>query len=180
VLIYNADGWTHALAGGENVENLAQQARVCFACGAVGGVVSVMARITQRSTLNIDSAQGHGVTALAGAFRPLIGAIFGLALFVFVTGGLVPIDVPADQWKANLFFASVAFLAGFSERWAQDTIVHSAPSLIRTRASASESQASTSVAANDADAEGDLVSKDADSWTAEVDSSDSEAAEART
>jgi hypothetical protein len=168
LLVYYADGWTHALAGeGENVGNLAQQARVCFACGAVGGVVSVMARITRRSTLNIDSAQGHGVTGLAGAIRPVIGAIFGLALFVFVTGGLVPIDVPAEQWKANLFFASVAFLAGFSERWAQDTIVHSAPSLTFNRGSAGSHPASDSVAANDTDAGGDLVDDDTDSSTPE-------------
>jgi len=178
-LIYFADGWTHALAGRENVEDLAQQARVCFACGAVGGVVSVMARITQRSTLNIDSAQGHGVTGLAGAFRPLIGAVFGLALFVFVTGGLVPIDVPAEQWKANLFFASVAFLAGFSERWAQDTIVHSAPSLTRTHDSAGSNPASTSVAVNDTDSEGDLVGNDVDSVTVEADTTDGEGVEAR-
>jgi len=160
LLIYYADGWTHPLAG-KGLEELADQARVCFACGAVGGVVSVMARITRRSALNIDSAQGHGVTALAGAIRPLIGAIFGLALFVFVTGGLVPIDVPEDQWKANLFFASVAFLAGFSERWAQDTIVHSAPAFARTPAGSAP--ASHSVAPNDTDAEGDLADDEIDS-----------------
>jgi hypothetical protein len=159
LLTYYADEWTHALAG--QGENLAQQARVCFACGAVGGVVSVMARITRRSTLNIDSAQGHGVTGLAGAIRPVIGAIFGLALFVFVTGGLVPIDVPAEQWKASLFFASVAFLAGFSERWAQDTIVHSAPSLTFNRGGSDPA----SVAANDSDADGDLVDHDSDAST---------------
>lgn len=163
LLIYYADGWTHPLAG-RGLEELADQARVCFACGAVGGVVSVMARITRRSALNIDSAQGHGVTALAGAIRPLIGAVFGLALFVFVTGGLVPIDVPADQWKANLFFASVAFLAGFSERWAQDTIVHSAPAFARTPAApAAAAAASRSVAPDDTDAEGDLEDHEADS-----------------
>jgi hypothetical protein len=159
LLIYYADGWTHPLAG-KGLEDLADQARVCFACGAVGGVVSVMARITRRSTLNIDSAQGHGVTSLAGAIRPVIGAVFGLALFVFVTGGLVPIDVPADDWQANLFFASVAFLAGFSERWAQDTIVHSAPSVTFTRATAESRNAPGSVAPNDTDAEGDLANAD--------------------
>jgi len=160
LLIYYADEWTRPLAG-KNLEELANQARVCFACGAVGGVVSVMARITRRSALNIDSAQGHGVTALAGAIRPLIGAVFGLALFVFVTGGLVPVEVPSDPWKANLFFASVAFLAGFSERWAQDTIVHSAPAFARTPAGSAP--ASHSVAPNDTDAEGDLADDESDS-----------------
>ncbi len=163
LLIYYADGWTHALAG-KGLEDLADRARVCFACGAVGGVVSVMARITRRENLNIDSAQGHGVTALAGAIRPLTGAVFGLALFVFVTGGLVPIDVPSEQWKANLFLASVAFLAGFSERWAQDTIVHSAPSVSLKRAPADTGPTSRSVAPDDTTEEGgDLVDRDSDS-----------------
>ena len=154
LLIYYADGWTHSLAG-KNLDALADQARVCFACGAVGGVVSVMARITRREMLNIDSAQGHGVTALAGAIRPIIGAIFGLALFVFVTGGLVPLDIPTDQWKANLFFASVAFIAGFSERWAQDTIVHSAPSVTFKRVP-TDPAAAKSVAPDDTDADAAL------------------------
>ena len=122
-----------------------------------------MARITRRSRLNIDSAQGHGVTGLAGAIRPVIGAIFGLALFVFVTGGLVPIDIPEDQLTANLFFASVAFLAGFSERWAQDTIVHSAPSVTLSRGPAGANPPSNSVAPNDMDAAIDLKDAETDS-----------------
>jgi hypothetical protein len=101
--------------------------RVCFASGAVGAIVSVMTRITRGQRLVIDSEQGHLVTLLAGGFRPLIGAVFGLALYVFVQGGLVPIAVPPDPSKERLFFAALAFLAGFSERWAQDTIVKSAP-----------------------------------------------------
>ncbi len=138
-----------------------------------------MARITRRSTLNIDIAQGHGVTGLAGAIRPLIGAIFGLALFVFVNGGLVPIDVPTEQWKANLFFASVAFLAGFSERWAQDTIVHSAPSLTFNRGPAGSGPAADSVAPNDTDAEGSLADNDTDSSPARADTGDAEEAGGR-
>ena len=146
------------------MEELADQARVCFACGAVGGVVSVMARITRRSALNIDSAQGHGVTALAGAIRPLIGAVFGLALFVFVTGGLVPIDVPADPWKANLFFASVAFLAGVQRAVGRRTPSCTArPPFARTPAGSAP--ASDSVAPDDTDAEGDLADTETDPST---------------
>jgi hypothetical protein len=39
-------------------------------------------------------------------------------------GGLIPLDVTDERL---LFFAGLAFLAGFSERWAQDTILRSAP-----------------------------------------------------
>jgi hypothetical protein len=99
----------------------------CLMCGAIGGVLSVMIRVTRGQRLSIDCEQGPVVTTLAGAFRPLIGAVFGIALYVFVITGLVPFAVPADDLKQQLFFAGLAFLAGFSERWAQDTIVQSAP-----------------------------------------------------
>lgn len=123
-----SDGWTRSLAGDDG-PHLAEMARISFACGAVGGVISVLARITRRETLDVDSVQGWGTTALAGALRPVIGATFGMAVFVFITGGLLPIQVPGEQWKANLFFASLTFIAGFAERWAQDTTVHTAPSV---------------------------------------------------
>jgi hypothetical protein len=122
VLVALADTWSPVLVGAPS-----EVVKVCFACGAVGGVVSVMARITRGQGLVIDSEQGHVITLLAGAFRPLIGSVFGLALYVFVQGGLVPISVPAGPDKELLFFAALSFLSGFSERWAQDTIVKSTP-----------------------------------------------------
>jgi hypothetical protein len=115
------DSWSDSLVGAPP-----KDLKVCFACGAVGAIVSVMTRIT-RGLQRIDSEQGHSVTILAGAFRPLIGAVFGLALYVFVQGELLPIDVPENPEVQSLFFAGLAFLSGFNERWAQDTIVQSAP-----------------------------------------------------
>ncbi|TYP87580.1 hypothetical protein [Blastococcus xanthinilyticus] len=103
--------------------------QICLACGGIGAIVSVMVRITRGQNLVIDSEQGHAVTLLAGAFRPLIGAVFGAALYVFMEGGLLPIARPGEADVEGYFFASVAFLAGFSERWAQDTIVRSVPTL---------------------------------------------------
>jgi hypothetical protein len=121
-LIYAADGLSFVIA-----EVPAGMVRVCFGCGAVGAVVSVMIRITRGQRLVVDSDQANIVTLLAGSFRPLIGAVFGLALYVFVVSGLVPLTVPGKDPKESLFFAGLAFLAGFSERWAQDTILQSAP-----------------------------------------------------
>jgi hypothetical protein len=92
--------------------------------GGVGAVTSVMVRITRGQRLSVDTAQGRLVTLLAGAFRPLVGAVFGVALYVLVVAEFVPIELPAQR---EHFFAALAFLAGFSERWAQDTIIRSAP-----------------------------------------------------
>ena len=58
-------------------------------------------------------------------FRPLVGATFGVALYVLVIGGLLPLA--SNSQTAAHFFGGLSFLAGFSERWAQDTIVRSAP-----------------------------------------------------
>lgn len=126
-LIVIADTWSLSLVGAPT-----QLVKVCFACGAVGAIVSVMTRLSRGLKL-IDSQQGHFVTILAGAFRPLIGSIFGLALYVFVRGELIPVDIPDGDGTEVLFFAALAFLSGFNERWAQDTIVQSAPLSIAGR-----------------------------------------------
>jgi hypothetical protein len=109
---------------GSIVEN--RQLPICLASGAIGAVISVMARVSRGERVDVDSDKSKLVTLLAGSFRPVIGAVFGAVLYVLVNGGLLPLIVP-DGDKKCLFFAGLAFLAGFTERWAQDTIVSSAP-----------------------------------------------------
>ncbi|HEX6246475.1 MAG TPA: hypothetical protein VFZ64_01275 [Nocardioidaceae bacterium] len=108
-------------------EESSQMLAVALGCGAIGAIISVMVRVTRQGRA-VDAVQGHLMTWLAGGFRPLIGAVFGAALYVFVMGGLIPLEIPEGQQEWFLF-ASLAFLAGFNERWAQDTIVRSAPTL---------------------------------------------------
>ena len=98
---------------------------IAIVAGGIGSIVSVMFRITRGQNLVVDIEQGPFVTLFAGAFRPLIGSTFGVALYVLVQGELLPLSVPEDSQYH--FYAGLAFLAGFSERWAQDTIVRSAP-----------------------------------------------------
>jgi hypothetical protein len=109
-------------SGGADVKN---QLVICLAFGGVGAVVSVMSRVTRRQQVDVDILQGRPLTIAAGGFRVLIGAIFGLILYVIVTGGLLPLQTASKD--EGLFFAGLAFLAGFSERWAQDSIVQSVP-----------------------------------------------------
>ena len=98
---------------------------ICIIGGGLGAITSVMVRITRGQKLEVDIHQGRAVTFIAGMFRPLVGATFGVALYVLVIGGLLPL-APNSQAAAH-FFGGLSFLAGFSERWAQDTIVRSAP-----------------------------------------------------
>ena len=96
--------------------------------GAMGAVVSVMTRMTRgRLVLKHDARRTE--TLFLGGFRPLIGAIFGIALYFIVGGGFVPVEQPTEA-REFLFFSGMAFIAGFSERWAQDMLVYSRRGLV--------------------------------------------------
>jgi hypothetical protein len=111
---------------------LSDDLAICLASGAIGAVISVMARITRGERVCVDSDKAKAVTVLAGSFRPIIGAVFGAVLYVLICGGILPLSVPGPD-KTHLFFAGLAFLAGFTERWAQDAIVNSAPKITGSR-----------------------------------------------
>ena len=89
--------------------------------GGIGAILSVMTRLTANN-LRVDPEAGRSLVLLAGSFRPLIGGIFAFAVYVFVKGGLIPIKVTATGIQATYFFLGIAFLAGFSERFAQDAV----------------------------------------------------------
>ncbi len=100
---------------------------VALLAGALGALVSVLQRMTSGS-LRLDAHAGNGMLFRFGALRPVIGAILGMAVFAFLAGGLLPaISSAPDEELA--FFAAVAFLAGFNERFAQDVIAHSGKQL---------------------------------------------------
>jgi hypothetical protein len=93
-----------------------------YIAGAVGAIVSVMTRLSG-SGVAIDYETGRGYLALLGAFRPLIGATFGVALYFGIASGILQAAIPDADNEVFFFFAFIAFLAGFSERWAKDTLV---------------------------------------------------------
>lgn len=87
--------------------------------GGIGAVVSVMIRIT-RKQLVIDGQAGRLMTFLLGTFRPLTGAVFGLLLYMLIRGGVLTFTkTPPAGVDGSLFYAGLAFVAGFSERVAQ-------------------------------------------------------------
>jgi hypothetical protein len=89
--------------------------------GSIGAIVSVMTRLTS-GKLSVDSRAGPVLIRLAGGFRPIIGAIFGLALYIFIAANLLPIAVTVKGLQLTYFHLGVAFISGFSERLAQDAI----------------------------------------------------------
>jgi hypothetical protein len=88
----------------------------------LGAFVSVLARMT-RGQLLLSYESGRTIMRLLGLIRPLLGALFGAAVYVLLSGGLLTIKPPHDGPRAQLFFyLGIAFVAGFSERFAQDMV----------------------------------------------------------
>ncbi|MEA2150245.1 MAG: hypothetical protein QOD69_2075 [Solirubrobacteraceae bacterium] len=119
VLLYVvAGGILHAR---ENIEDATIVG--CLVAGAVGAVVSVIARVNSGSfALDVDVARGY--TLFVGGLRPLIGSIFGLVAYFALTSGFIEMFKlpPEHDTKRFYFLCVIAFAAGFSERWAQDTL----------------------------------------------------------
>jgi hypothetical protein len=89
---------------------------VCYALGAVGAIVSVMTRMAQKSGSGfIDYEVGRPSLRRVGSFRPIIGAVFGFVVFLALKSGLVQLQ-PGAESQSAYFYATLAFLAGFSER----------------------------------------------------------------
>ena len=90
------------------------------AMGGVGAVVSVLSRMANRdSRFNLDHEVGQKEARRLGAFRPFIGATFGAVLYLALASDLVQLGALTPKERTLPFYAVVAFLAGFSERWAK-------------------------------------------------------------
>jgi len=95
---------------------------IAFAAGAAGALVSVMERLTS-GKLEMNHEAGRAINVTLGLIRPFIGALFAVALYFFVSGDLVSVfQLPDDPQSQRYFFAGLAFIAGFSERFAQDMV----------------------------------------------------------
>jgi hypothetical protein len=90
---------------------------VSIAMGAGGAILSVMTRMARRNGFNLEFEVGRKSVRYLGALRPWIGAMFALAVYLALKSGLVDLlqKVPHDIY----FYATIGFLAGFSERRAK-------------------------------------------------------------
>jgi hypothetical protein len=96
--------------------------------GAVGAVVSVIQRITA-GHFDLRYDVGRGYALFLGGLRPLIGGAFALAVtFAFMSGLLhLPLSEHDRRAHERLALLVIGFVAGFSERWAQDTLATALP-----------------------------------------------------
>jgi hypothetical protein len=123
---------TIALGATGELTRLGGQLLLVATAGMVGAVVSVLWRMTSGSfrmnlpTLDHDM-KGTDLRLMA-ALRPVIGLVFALGAIVLVMGELIPLDQQGGTSQTALF-AAIGFLAGFSERLAQDMFARSGQGL---------------------------------------------------
>lgn len=99
-------------------------AYVTILAGATGAIVSVLMRVT-KNTFIVDADLGRPSLRRFGSFRPVIGAVSGLAVYLAFRSGVLTVQPEATgqtEDAAHYFFALLAFLAGFSERFAKDVL----------------------------------------------------------
>jgi hypothetical protein len=89
--------------------------------GALGATVSVLQRLTAGSLI-LDPTASEEQAKLLGAARVFLGGVFGLALYCLLMAELLPIEVPSEPRTFFYYVLILAFLAGFSERFAQDAL----------------------------------------------------------
>jgi hypothetical protein len=94
--------------------------------GGIGAAVSVMTRTTSGKLL-LDYRAPRWLLVALGAFRVVIGSTFGIALLLLLEGNILSLEGPnwdhVSEWL--FFYAGLAFIAGFSERFAQDMLAMS-------------------------------------------------------
>lgn len=97
--------------------------RILFGCmiaGGIGAIVSVMSRMSFGG-LSLDYEADRRLLTTLGAFRPVIGLALGAAMWALAESGILALR-PRENSNEAIFYVLIAFLAGFSERWAQDML----------------------------------------------------------
>jgi len=88
-----------------------------------------MSRITFGS-LSLNYSAGKSFIQVLGIFRPFIGALFGIICYTILSGKFFPISLPTDPSVLLYFYSGVGWIAGFSERWAQDMLIDSSKKIL--------------------------------------------------
>jgi hypothetical protein len=95
---------------------------LCFSAGGVGALVSVMSRMSA-GRVRLDWEFGKDTLRTLGALRPFVGAVFGLMTFLALKSGVVNLTAGDGS---SYYYIVFAFVAGFSERFAQDMLLGAA------------------------------------------------------
>jgi hypothetical protein len=104
--------------------------RTVWPAAAAGGAVGALFSVLERQTRGALDVRFESESLIIGGIsRPIVGTIAAGAMYALVAGGILPLDAPPFGTSRSLFFAAVAFLSGFSERFAKDAFGSAAHSL---------------------------------------------------
>jgi len=93
---------------------------VSVAAGAIGAFVSVLQRISSdKSKFSVHYDLGKRTLYMLGSYRPVLGAVFGVFTYFVLASGILHTTAPGDKTTALYYYGSLAFVAGFSERFTQ-------------------------------------------------------------
>jgi hypothetical protein len=90
--------------------------------GSLGAIVSVVTRMSA-DKFQLRHEVGRSYIRGVAAFRPFIGSVFGLVVYLALTGGVIEqISIPEGDEASFAFYLVLAFAAGFSERLVKEVI----------------------------------------------------------
>lgn len=92
-----------------------QNVLVAFGAGAFGAFVSVLQRMAA-DKFSVHYDLGKRSLYMLGSYRPLLGAVFGVFSYLVVASGVLQVEASKDS-ALPLLYGSLAFVAGFSERF---------------------------------------------------------------
>jgi hypothetical protein len=90
-----------------------------IAAGGMGAAISVLLRMAKQDSFSQDYEVGRKTTRRLAMARPFVGAAFAVMIYLLLKSGLVDIGGLNSNQQTIYFYSAVAFLAGFSERWAR-------------------------------------------------------------
>jgi tetrahydromethanopterin S-methyltransferase subunit G len=92
---------------------------ISVAAGAVGAFVSVLQRMaSEKSKFVVHYDLGKRTLYMLGSYRPVLGAVFGVFTYFVLASGILGTSPPTET-DPLYYYGSLAFVAGFSERFTQ-------------------------------------------------------------
>lgn len=113
---------------------------VAVAAGALGAFVSVLQRISsEKSNFTVHYDLGKRTLYMLGSYRPVLGAVFGVFTYFVLASGILQTKPVHDDRTALYYYGSLAFVAGFSERFTQ-VLAKSVEGLVPAQGAPDESE----------------------------------------
>ena len=90
---------------------------VSAAAGAIGAIVSVLQRMaSEKSKFAVHYDLGKRTLYMLGSNRPVLGVVFGVFTYFVLASGILGTSPPPNT-NPLYYYGSLAFVAGFSERF---------------------------------------------------------------